>query len=173
MRVMDAYGQALRKQPIDTTWIDKRTDPQAYGATLVELKDVMDVYTWMCSPGKFTWRYPTTEIIVILRGHAILKPADRRGESFEIRDGSAVMFQKGDVVEWEILQPIQKIAVFPATLSKYLEPANSLLTKMREWKRRVVAQVRSPSFRRAPRAAPLAADRLQGGGAHNGQPSRS
>jgi uncharacterized cupin superfamily protein len=166
---MDAYSQVLGDAPIEDSWIDKRTAPKAYGATLVEMKDVTDLYTWMCTPGKFTWRYPTTEVIVILSGHAILKPANREGDVYEIREGSAVVFQEGDVVHWEIIKPIQKIAIFPAVISKYLEPVNGVLTSMRAWKRRVAAYVRA-SLQRSSRGAPLGANRLSDV-THSGEPS--
>ncbi len=65
---------------------------------------------WSSPAETFDWEYDETEVCLILQGK--VKVSTKDGEVTEFEKGDLVVFPKGLVCTWEVIEPVRKVYKF-------------------------------------------------------------
>lgn len=62
---------------------------------------------WSCGPSKFPWTFTATETMYLLEGKVKVY-CDGHDEFFEIGAGDLVQFPKGMIINWDVIESVNK-----------------------------------------------------------------
>lgn len=129
-----------RPAPIDPAWILAGT-PVAEFIPLGRGNDGYSTVTmWRCSEGCFNWRFGWEEVVHIIGGEVEVTASD--GQETRLRTGSVALFQAGTTAIWNVVRPVEKVAVCRRAMNPRLS--------------RLIRLVRRPWMLAAAALAPLA-----------------
>jgi len=118
-----------RPAPIDPAWILGGT-PRADYIPLASGEDgYSSVSLWRCTEGRFRWTFGWEETVHILKGE--VEVTDAAGNEGVLRAGSVALFQGGSTAIWNVVAPVEKMAVCRRTMSPRL--ASLLRFARRPW----------------------------------------
>ncbi len=107
-----------RPAPIDLSWILGGT-PRADYIPLASGRDgYSSVSLWRCTEGRFRWTFGWEETVHILKGE--VEVTDAAGNEGLLRAGSVALFQGGSTAIWNVVEPVEKMAVCRRAMSPRL-----------------------------------------------------
>ena len=99
----------LHPAPIPAHWIIEG-NPQARSKRLGASADgTASIMAWSCTPGRFTWRYRSTNRSTSISGEIFV--TDEYGERRRLGPGDMVFFPAGSVSDWHVTKEVRKLAV--------------------------------------------------------------
>ena len=126
-----------RPAPIDPAWILAGTPRAAYIPLASGHDGYSSVSLWRCTEGRFRWTFGWEETVYILKGE--VEVTDAAGNEGLLRAGSVALFQGGSTAIWNVVEPVEKMAVCRRAMSPRL--ASLLRFARRPWSLAIAALV--------------------------------